>query len=99
MPVTPNSVTNKSEFDESKSGLEIKMHPTQISDNESKPIKRSAKDMISSYSSTAQRPNIDDSKLLNPDEKKNVVDCLRYLLNTLVNLTAFEKSRDVLECN
>jgi len=55
--------------------------------------------MISSYSSTAQRPNIDDSKLLNPDEKKNVVDCLRYLLNTLVNLTAFEKSRDVLECN
>ena len=62
-------------------------------------MRKSAKDMISSYADTTQRPKIDDSKLLNPDEKKNVVDCLRYLLNTLVNLTAFEKSRDVLECN
>jgi hypothetical protein len=37
--------------------------------------------------------------LLNPIETKNIQDCLTYLFNSLVNLSAFSKSLAVLDCD
>jgi hypothetical protein len=37
--------------------------------------------------------------LLNPIETKNIQDCITYLFNTLVNLSAFSKSLKELDCD